>query len=99
LEFPGYPLNPTTPRVYSTASVQTDLFSVSEPPSLTPTLTPSSLPAISLLVDAEKSPFQLPSPVSADHAQESISDALGGEETDDVCQHDLFHPLLESDQY
>ncbi|KIM49515.1 hypothetical protein M413DRAFT_438701 [Hebeloma cylindrosporum] len=86
LGFPGYPLGPTTPRVYSTASVQTDLISVSEPTSLTPALTPSSLPAIPLLVDAEKSPFQLPSPVSADHAQESISDALGqteGEETDD----------------
>ena len=77
-----------TPRVYSTASVQTDLFSVPEPTSLTPTLTPSSLPTIPLLVDAEKSPFQLPSPVSADHAQESISDTPGqteSEDTDDVC--------------
>ncbi|KDR81902.1 hypothetical protein GALMADRAFT_240187 [Galerina marginata CBS 339.88] len=87
LGFEGYPLSAPTPHVYSTAAVQTDL---PLPPTSTP-LEATATPRVSLSIveHSDKSPFQLPSPVSADHAREPICLApLEGEETDDFSREE-----------
>jgi len=83
LGFAGYPV-PNNDRVYVTAEVQTD-----PTPSALPVVEESLAPRASEIVEEEanKSPIQLPSPVSADHAREVISGSVaqvGTEEMDEV---------------
>jgi len=52
--FPGYPLPPSTPRTFATASVQTDAISIPLSPTIHKLDQPNDLPAIN----------HLPSPVS-----------------------------------
>ncbi|KAF8881947.1 hypothetical protein CPB84DRAFT_1851418 [Gymnopilus junonius] len=83
LGFVGYPLGASTSRVYSSAAVQTDVIQTTVPISLKSITAPSDL--TSTPVHEEKSPMQLPSPVSADHTLEPNSEDLApleGEETD-----------------
>ena len=74
-------MNIVPSRVFSSASVQTD--SLPPPIPLEVTLVdltskPASIP------DSNKSPVQLPSPVSADHGREPHSDNLAQLEEDDM---------------
>jgi len=74
LGFPGYPLSQSTPRVFSSASVQTDLISEIIPS--------TSLHRLAPIVDfGDNSPLQLPSPISADDRPHPNS---LGEDTDSV---------------
>uniref|UniRef100_A0A8H7Y286 WD40 repeat-like protein n=1 Tax=Psilocybe cubensis TaxID=181762 RepID=A0A8H7Y286_PSICU len=91
--FLGYPLGAPTPRVYTSASVQTETRS---PPSPSPAFGTAPLETIrspciplSIIDIVEQSPVQLPSPVSADHAREPTSESLTqieGEEMDDFSR-------------
>ncbi|KAF8968318.1 hypothetical protein BDZ97DRAFT_1916158 [Flammula alnicola] len=88
LGFDGYPLNAPTPRVFSSASVQTDPAPSPAPHEISRT---PQIP-LSTIEDTDKSPVQLPSPVSADHAREVITDGLG-EETDYYSRYERSRSL------
>ena len=82
LGFLGYPMNIVPNRVFSSASVQTD-----PPPLPTPLETLADVPSQPTPIPScNKSPVQLPSPVSADHGREPHSDNLAQleEDMDDV---------------
>ncbi|PPR00053.1 hypothetical protein CVT24_009009 [Panaeolus cyanescens] len=96
--FLGYPLSVEPPRVYSDATVQTELPLPSTPSTSTlphPTTTSTPAPRIppSYDVPTSKSPLQLPSPVSADHAREQpiIDDIADGAEHEDIDDDSLSH--------
>jgi hypothetical protein len=78
------------PRAYRSTDVQTDPTPIAKPHVIpSPHRIPLSIPQ-----HPDQSPTQLPSPVSADHAREVITDALvpfDGADVDDVCCNYFVH--------
>ena len=81
LGFLGYPMNIVPDRVFSSASIQTDSPPPPSPLEVTSVDVTSKPASIS---HSNKSPVQLPSPVSADHGREPHSDNLAQLEEEDM---------------
>ncbi|KAF8810071.1 hypothetical protein BYT27DRAFT_7336859 [Phlegmacium glaucopus] len=81
LGFLGYPMNIVPNRVFSSASVQTDS---SPPPTNLEVTLVDVTSQLASMHHSNKSPVQLPSPVSADHGREPHSDNLAQPEEEDM---------------